>query len=106
MNLSVRALGAVKFFGCSCIAALLWLLLYWVSTNLHLIPMGGGIVFLGLPGAFALVGLAELATGMPARTMGAKLNQLQLAPWQENLIWLFVFFIGIALLIGAMTLFG
>ncbi|KAF0812101.1 hypothetical protein IGB42_03378 [Andreprevotia sp. IGB-42] len=106
MKAGVCAFGAIKFFGCGCIAALLWLVFYWISINWHSFPMGGGVVILGLPGAFALIGLAELATGLPAKQLGAKLNQRQLAPWQENIIWLFVFLIGIALLLGAMVLFA
>lgn len=106
MNKSVRVLGAVKFVGASSVAMIGWYLVYLVSLHWHRIPIGGSIPIVGLPAAYALVGLAELMTGLPAKAIGSKLNQHQLAPWQENIIWLLVFLLGIAAMMAAMIFFA
>lgn len=106
MSLNIRSLGAIRFLGWSCVAAIGWLLVFWVVVRWHKMPIGASVPIVGLPGALALVGLAEFVTGLPARTIGSKLNGLQLAPWQQNIIWLFVFFIGMALMMAAIVLFA
>ena len=64
------------------------------------------MIFATISGVIALVGLAEFISGRPALIISAKLNQHNLAPWQENLIWMLVFVVACVVLVVGMVLFG
>ncbi|MFL6658434.1 MAG: hypothetical protein ACJ8GW_10210 [Massilia sp.] len=103
---SIRLMGIAKFLGWTAIACIGWYVYYRISSYGNMAAIGGGIAIIGAPGALALLALAEMLTGIKAAELGRRLNALDLPPWQQNVLWLIVFFAGIAILIAGMVLFG
>ena len=67
-------------------------------------PTGFGMIPLGLPGAYALMGLLEVVTGVPFTQVARKWDDL--AGWQRGVLGLLVVAIAIVVMMGTVVLVG
>ena len=104
MSGSIRTIGSIKLLGWGTLAALGGVLVYWLDVHWHQIPVGGGLIAVGLPGALALTGLLELLTGHRFLSLASKWDQL--AGWQRGVLGLLVVALAFGVVGCGLVLFG
>lgn len=104
MSSSIRTTGSIKLLGWGTLAALGGVLVYWLDVHWQRIPVGGGLIAVGLPGALALTGFLELLTGHPFLSLASKWDLL--AGWQRGVLGLLVVVLAFGVAGCALVLFG
>ena len=100
----VRNGGTIKLLCGGLLAGLCGVLVHWVHVHWHQVPVGGGLVAVGLPGAFALTGFLELLTGHPFLSLASKWDDL--AGWQRGILGTLVAALAFGVALCALVLFG
>ena len=95
---AVRRKGAIKFVLFGPVAIGVGYLVYWVAATYGHSPHGEIAIVLALPGAFALVGLLEAASGVPFHAFSVRWNQLK--GWQRGVLGLLVTSVAAAIVFG------
>jgi hypothetical protein len=104
VNESIRKTGAIKLLGWGVVACLGGVLVYWLNAHWHRIPVGGGLIAIGIPGALALTGFLELLTGHPFLSLASEWDQL--AGWQRGILGMLVAALALTVALFGMVLFG
>ena len=94
---TVRARGALKLVSAGALAAVAW----WIVLRLAVVgkPAHGEVALLAaLPGAWALIGLLELSTGVPFSQMSHAWSSLR--GWQRGVLGCFVALLALFLMMG------
>jgi hypothetical protein len=104
MARTVRSTGSIKLLGWGAVAVLGALAVYWVNLHWNRVPVGGGLVVVGIPGAFARAGLLEVISGHPFMTLASRWDQL--AGWQRGVLGMIVVALAFVLMMCGLVLFG
>jgi len=94
----------LKLLAWGTLAGLSGTLVYWLNVHWHRIPVGGGLIVVGIPGALALTGFLELLTGHPFMSLASKWDQL--AGWQRGVLGMLVVALAFAAAACGLVLFG
>lgn len=101
--MSVRSKGATKaaigILGFAIISAIVYFIRIkgYMPTSLAMIP-------LAVPGAYSLMGVLEIITGVPFLEIAQKWDNL--AGWQRGILGLLIVLVAIFVMITAMVLLG
>jgi len=98
---SVRPNGAKKFLVGVAGAVLMGFGLNWIQLQ-GFAPTGYGLIILGIPGAYGIVGLLELATGSPFSEMSDWWDNLR--GWQQGILGVLVVVLAFCAMIGGVAL--
>lgn len=98
---SVRPNGAKKLLIGVAGAVLMAFGLHWIQLQGYE-PTGYGLIILGLPGAYGIVGLLELVTGTPFSEMSDWWDGLR--GWQQAVLGVVVAVLAFCAMIGGVAL--
>jgi hypothetical protein len=94
---TVRVRGALKLVAAGCLAVVAWLIVRALAMA-GKAPHGEAAVLAALPGAWALVGLLELVTGVPFSQMSYAWSSLR--GWQRGVLGCLVAIVAVFLMMG------
>ena len=103
MDRSVRTKGILKFVAFGSAAVAIGVAVYSLAQRWGHAPPREFLIFLAVPGAYALVGLIEAISGSPFQEFSKRWDQL--AGWQRGVVGLAVVIFAFAILVTCMVAF-